>query len=63
VQLHFVNQLNKIENEVMESNKISSVDLYNKSRARGDFQARFCERLAVIFRLPSRLLNVSVNQS
>jgi hypothetical protein len=38
--------------------KFYFVDLYNKSRVRGDFQARFCERLGVKFPLPTRLATV-----
>ncbi len=37
------------------SNKLYCVDLYNKSRVKGDFQARFCERLRVKIPLPTRL--------
>jgi hypothetical protein len=43
--------------------KFYFVDLYNKSRVRGDFQARFCERLGVKFPLPTRLLNVGFNNN
>ena len=34
--------------------KQNQLDLYNKSRVRGDFQARFCERLGVKFPLSTR---------
>ena len=33
---------------------IKRIDLYNKSRVMGDYQARFCERLRVKFPLPTR---------
>ena len=33
------------------------LDLYNKSRVMGDYQARFCERLGVKFPLPTRPRN------
>ena len=32
------------------------IDLYNKSRVMGDYQARFCERLRVKLPLPTRRL-------
>jgi len=32
------------------------LDLYNKSRVMGDYQARFCERLRVKLPLPTRRL-------
>jgi len=35
--------------------------LYNKSRVRGDFQARFCERFRVKFPLPTRRRDVVHN--
>ncbi len=38
--------------------KLKRLDLYNKSRVRGDFQARFCERLGAKFPLPTRLSGV-----
>jgi len=31
------------------------IDLYNKSRVMGDYQARFCERLEGKFLRPTRL--------
>jgi len=34
--------------------ELKRVDLYNKSRVMGDYQARFCERLRVKFPLPTR---------
>lgn len=37
---------------------IKRIDLYNKSRVMGDYQARFCERLRVKLPLPTRPLNV-----
>ena len=33
------------------------IDLYNKSRVMGDYQARFCERLRVKLPLPTRRLS------
>lgn len=36
------------------ANKCNCLDLYNKSRVRGDFQARFCERFRVKLPLPTR---------
>jgi hypothetical protein len=43
------------------SDKHYRLDLYNKRRVRGDFQARFCERLGVKFPLPTRLRDVICN--
>ncbi len=37
------------------------LDLYNKSRVKGDLQARFCERLRVKFPLPTRCRDVRFN--
>ena len=39
--------------------KQNQLDLYNKSRVRGDFQARFCERLGVKFPLSTRSQTVT----
>jgi hypothetical protein len=36
------------------SDKLYRLDLYNKSRVRGEFQARFCERLGVKLPLSTR---------
>ena len=38
------------------------IDLYNKSRVMGDYQARFCERLRVKLPLPTRRLGRYVQQ-
>ena len=37
------------------------IDLYNKSRVMGDYQARFCERLRVKLPLPTRPAVVVAN--
>ncbi len=34
--------------------RLKRLDLYNKSRVMGDYQARFCERLRVKLPLPTR---------
>ena len=34
--------------------ELKRLDLYNKSRVMGDYQARFCERLRVKLPLPTR---------
>ena len=44
------------------SNQCNCLDLYLKSRVRGDFQARFCERLRVKLPLPTRLQTVIFNK-
>ena len=38
---------------------VKRLDLYNKSRVMGDYQARFCERLGVKLPLSTRPPNVS----
>ncbi len=38
------------------------LDLYNKSRVMGDYQARFCERLRVKLPLPTRPPTVMANK-
>ena len=40
-----------LENRI---NWMKRLDLYNKSRVMGDYQARFCERLRVKLPLPTR---------
>lgn len=37
--------------------ELKRLDLYNKSRVMGDYQARFCERLRVKLPLPTRPIN------
>jgi hypothetical protein len=41
--------------------KLKRVDLYNKSRVMGDYQARFCERLRVKLPLPTRPPTVTLH--
>jgi len=37
---------------------VKRLDLYDKSRVMGDYQARFCERIRVKFPFPTRPRNV-----
>ena len=39
--------------------ELKRVDLYNKSRVMGDYQARFCERIRVKFPFPTRQPSVT----
>ena len=41
--------------------ELKRLDLYNKSRVMGDYQARFCERLEGKFLRPTRPFNVTIN--